>query len=331
MTLPNIQTIKADAARAYRLAREPKKVVLAYSGFTILAAVLLTLVSNYLIDQIEGTGGLSNFGIRSILSTAQSVLPILQAVVLMGLEFGYLHAVLRMSRGQYADHTDLKTGFQRLGPILRLNLLQGFRFLGLGFLAFYASMMLYMATPLSEPVAEILMPLVTEASTSADVMALMDEATLAAATEAMLPLFLIFGILYSLLAIPMYYRLRFSVYVLLDDPSGSAMLAMRKSTQLLRGNKLRLLKLDLSFWWFYLLNLLAPVVSYGDVILPMLGIRLPFSETFGYYLFYGLYLAMLFCIYYFLRNPVEMAYAKAYDFIAEKPKDNGVVLGSIFD
>ena len=40
---------------------------------------------------------------------------------------------------------------------------------------------------------------------------------------------------------------------------------------------------------------------------------------------------MLFAIYYFLRNPMAVAYAKAYDSLREKPADNGVVLGNIFD
>ena len=76
---------------------------------------------------------------------------------------------------------------------------------------------------------------------------------------------------------------------------------------------------------------LATAISYGDAILPMLGIQLPFNETIGFYLFYFLYLAMLFGIYYFLRNPMAVAYAKAYDSLREKPADNGVVLGNIFD
>ena len=94
---------------------------------------------------------------------------------------------------------------------------------------------------------------------------------------------------------------------------------------------MRLFKLDLSFWWYYALLLLASCVSYGDVILPMLGIQLPINETIGFYLFFFLYLVMLFAIYYFLRNGVEVAYAKAYDSIRDKPADNGVVLGNIFD
>lgn len=331
MKLPNIRELKADAGYAYGRARDPRKLILAFAGISTLVSLLLTVVNSWLATQIEGTGGLSNFGIRSILSTVQSVLPIAQLVILLGLDFGYFHAILRMARGQYADHTDLKVGFHRFFPILRLNLLTAFRFSALAFVIFYGSTLIFTMTSWSDPLTELLLPLVEAAGTSADATLLLDEATLAQAYQAMVPLLVIFLVLYCAVAIPMFYKLRMSTYLLLDDPQGRAMLAMRRSTQMMKGNIFQLFKLDLSFWWYYLLTALAAVLSYGDVILPMLGVTLPFNDTVAYYLFYFIYLAALFAIYYFLRNRVEITYAKAYDSIVEKPRDNGVVLGSIFD
>lgn len=331
MKLPNVRTIKDRAAYAYSRARDPQKLILAFAGITVLIALLLTIVSGWLGNRIEGTGGLSNFGIRSVLSTAQDVLPIAQMILFLGLEFGYLHAILRITRGRYADHTDLKVGFRKLFPALRLYILQGSRFLALGFLALYASIAIFLSTSWSDPLVELLTPIMESVKTPAEIVSRMDAATLEAATDAMLPVIVLFGLLYSLLAIPMFYKLRFSTYILLDDPSGRALLAMRKSTQMLWGNKWALFKLDLSYWWYYLLTVLAAVLSYGDVLLAMLGIPLPLTDTAAFYLFYGLYLAATFAIYYFLRNRVEIAYAAAYDSIVEKPKEGGVVLGSIFD
>lgn len=331
MTLPPIPQLKAEAGYAYRRARDPQKLILAFACISTLVAALLTVANGWLGTQIDGTGGLSNFGLRSILSTAQSILPMIQTVVLWGLEFGYIHAMLRMVRGRYADHTDLKTGFRRIFPILRMNLLMGFRFLALAMLSFYSSILVFLYTPWSESLVNLLMPLAESAQTSADLLSMMDATTMELATRAMQPMLVIFGVLYALLAIPMYYKLRFAPYVLADDPQGRALLAMRQSTQMLRGSKLGLLKLDLHFWWYYLLNVLAAVISYGDVLLDLLGIRLPIQEDAAYYLFYFLYLAMLFAIYYFFRNQVAMTYAKAYDSLVEKPADSGAVLGSIFD
>lgn len=331
MRLPSVRELKDSGSHAYRRARDPQKLILAFAGISTLAALLLTVVSGWLSSQIDGTGGLSNFGIRSILSTAQNALTYVEMALVMGLSFGYLHAVLRMARGQYADHTDLKVGFSRFFPILRLNLLQGFRYLALAFVVFYASMMIFLYSPWSEPMVELLTPIIESAGTEADILALMDEATLAAAYDCLVPMLVIFVIGYCALAIPMYYKLRMSAYILLDDPNGRAMEAMRKSTQMMKGNKFQMFKLDLSYWWYYLLVGLASLVSYGDAILPLLGISLPMNDTVAFYLFYFVYLAALFAIYFFLRNKIEITYAKAYDSLVEKPKDSGVVLGNIFD
>ena len=90
-------------------------------------------------------------------------------------------------------------------------------------------------------------------------------------------------------------------------------------------------KLDLSLWWYYLPVAAAMAVCYGDVLLPMLGVQLPLSETVASFGFYALYLLASFAVHYFLRNRAEVAYALAYD--AVKPaesQESGVVLGNIF-
>ena len=318
MVIPSVQAIKAETDRALRRANDPRKVILAYAGITVL-----------LSDRIAGTGGLANFGIRSILSTAQSVLPMIQSIALLCLEFGYLHATLRISRGQYADHTDLKVGFHRFGAIIRLTMWQYFLIFSVTMMLFYLSMQIFILTPWADPLLDLLTPLVTEAGANAA--ALMDEAMMDQALQMMVPMLVIYGIVCCVVLIPILYGFRMANYVLLDDPNGRAFAALRTSKQMMRRNKFRLFKLDLSFWWYYGLVALATAISYGDAILPMLGIQLPFNETIGFYLFYFLYLAMLFAIYYFLRNPMAVAYAKAYDSLREKPADNGVVLGNIFD
>ena len=329
MVIPSVQAIKAETDRALRRANDPRKVILAYAGITVLLSALLTLANALLSDRIAGTGGLANFGIRSILSTAQSVLPMIQSVALLCLEFGYLHAILRISRGQYADHTDLKVGFHRFGAIIRLTMWQYFLIFSVTMMLFYLSMQIFILTPWADPLLDLLTPLVTEAGANAA--ALMDEAMMDQALRLMIPMLVIYGIVCCVVLIPILYGFRMATYVLLDDPNGRAFAALRTSKQMMRRNKFRLFKLDLSFWWYYGLVALATAISYGDAILPMLGIQLPFNETIGFYLFYFLYLAMLFAIYYFLRNPMAVAYAKAYDSLREKPADNGVVLGNIFD
>ena len=95
---------------------------------------------------------------------------------------------------------------------------------------------------------------------------------------------------------------------------------------------MKLFKLDVRLWWYYGAEILASFLCYGDVLLPMVGIRLPIRDTVSYYLFFVLYLAAQFAVYYFLRNPAETAYAIAYDSIRPRePKSDGAVLGNIFN
>ena len=63
-------------------------------------------------------------GVRSALTTAQMLLPIVQAVFLMCLELGYLSTMLPHCLGQYASPTDA-AGFDRFWVLLRCTLLKG--------------------------------------------------------------------------------------------------------------------------------------------------------------------------------------------------------------
>jgi uncharacterized membrane protein len=329
MVIPSVQAIKAETDQALRRANNPRKVILAYAGITVLLSALLTVANALLSDRIADTGGLANFGIRSILSTAQSILPMIQSVALLCLEFGYLHAILRISRGQYAYHTDLKVGFHRFGAVIRLTMWQYFLIFSVTMMLFYLSMQIFILTPWADPLLDLLTPLVTEAGANAA--ALMDEAMMDQALQLMVPMLVIYGIVCCVVLIPILYGFRMAIYVLLDDPNGRAFAALRTSKQMMRRNKFRLFKLDLSFWWYYGLVALATAISYGDVILPMLGITLPGSAELWYFVCMAGYFAILFAANYFLRSRVEVSYALVYDCVKpEEKQDNGVVLGNIF-
>jgi len=330
MDIHNIRSLKDNAAHVLRIGREPKKVVLYYAGITALIAAVLTVSNFWLSQQISSTGGLSNLGSRAIFSTAQAMLPIVQTVTLLCLDLGYQHAMMRITRKQYADHTDLKVGFQRLGPVIRLTLIQGIIYTIIGIAAFALSMQIFLLTPWSDGFLDIVLSL-SESTTVLNPEIVMDDTTLALATEAMMPMMILYFGLYLLFLIPVSYRLRMANYALLDAPQAGAFAAIWASVKMTRRKCLQLFKLDLSFWWYYLLTVLVSIVSYGDVFLPLTGIALPMNETAAYFLFYGLYLAGMFAATYYLRNSVECTYISAYASICEKPKDSGVVLGNIFD
>lgn len=330
MQIPQPKSIKQSAARALARGRDPKKLILAYAGIAVGLSLAVTAVTYWLGLQIEGTGGLSQMGTRAVFSTAQQILPILQSAVLMCLELGYLQGMMRITRGQYADHTDLKTGFGLFGPLFRMTLLQALLYMAVGIATFYFSMQIYLLTPWAEDLTVILEPVISS-TTIMDTGYVLDEATLALATDAMLPMIILYFVLFGVLAVILSYRFRMANYALLDNPRSGAFTALRQSSKLMRRNGLKLFKLDLSYWWFHGLTVVASLILYGDMLLSRAGITLPMNDTAAYFLFYGLYLAVHFATQYFLRNRVEAGYISAYDAICPKPKDDGVVLGNIFD
>lgn len=330
MDIRNTRELKTFAAQRLENAPLEKRIVLIYAALSVGLSAL-TAIASYALDKgISQYGGLSNMGIRTMLSTIQTMLPLLQSVVLMCLDVGYMAAALRIARGQYSSPQTLRLGFDRFWVLLRCSLIIGLFYFGIAFASLYVAVMIFMLTPLSEPVVAALSPYLSDA-TILDSGIVLDDAAYAQISSLTTPAFLIFGLLFLLLAFPVFYRFRMVNYVIIDRPGCGAMFALRESRKMMRRNTFRLMKLDISLWWYYLAAIAVSVVCYGDEILPLLGVELPFSPAVNYFLFYSLYWLLEILLHYFLRNPAEVTYSLAYDALKpEQPKDNGVVLGNIF-
>lgn len=328
MDIRNTRQLKDFSAGRLANAQEGQKIILYFSLITIAVSAVATVVSYILSQQIAKTGGLGSMGVRSALTTAQMLLPIVQAVFLMCLELGYLSTMLRIARGQYASPNGMRLGFDRFWVLLRCTLLKGLIFGGAAAASLYVAMMIYMMTPLSNAAVDILMPLVKNAGASGIAL---DDATYAQLMRAMMPAAVLSGVLSLALAAPVFYWYRMADYLIIDRPATGALAALRDSRMMTKGNRWNLFRLDLSMWWYYAAMLVSAAIGYGDQLLPDLGVTLPFSDTVSYFLFFGVYLAVTFVIFYFLRNRVEVTYALAYDsFRPREPEDNGAVLGNIF-
>ena len=328
MDIRNTRQLKDFSAGRLANARDGQKIILYFSLITIVATALANVAGYVLSQQIAKTGGLGSMGVRSALTTAQTLLPLVQAGFLMCLTLGYLATMLRIARGQYASPNGMRLGFDRFWVLLRCTLLKGLIFGGAAAASLYVAMMIYMMTPLSNSAVDILMPLVKNAGTSG---ILLDDATYAQLMDAMMPATVLSGVLSLALAAPVFYRYRMADYLIIDRPAIGALAALRDSRVMTKGNRWNLFRLDLSMWWYYAAMLVSIAVNYGDQLLPDLGITLPFSDTVAYFLFFGVYLAVTFVIFYFLRNRVEVTYALAYDSLRPRePENNGAVLGNIF-
>ena len=106
-------------------------------------------------------------------------------------------------------------------------------------------------------------------------------------------------------------------FCLAEDPRKGALAAMRNSRYLMRHNRLALFRLDLSMWWYYAGSALVSLLCYGDTLLPMVGISLPWDPMISFYGFYLLSIAVQILVNYFAMNRVYAAYAVAYDALME--------------
>ena len=283
MTIPSFKILKKNAAERVAAAEQSKNIVLIYTG-TVTALALLVTVINYVLNlQIAQLGGLSNMGLRSVLSTVQSVLPVVQSLVIMALDLGYIAAMLRIARQQYASPQTLKLGFDRFFVLLRYTLIQGIIYGLAALAAFWISMQIFLVTPLSNT----MMSMLSEDMLDPNVLMgyLQDPVFSANITTSMVPLLLIFSGVYLLLFLPICYSMRMAKYVIIDKPGMGTMYALRESRKMMKGSCIRLFKLDVSLWWWYAITLGSTALCYGDALLPMAGISLPFPATVSYFLF----------------------------------------------
>ena len=322
MNIRQRRAIHDTAANILNRPHDLSRIVLVYTAVFCGLSLLATLLSAFLSDGISGTGGLSNIGTRSILSTGQSVLPLVNLIITGCLGLGYHIAVLSHVRGFEATPRTLLEGFRFFGPLIRALLFQTVAYGIAIFGATYLSSFIFMMTPFSADFMEVVSPMISSVNVLSDSLVL-DEATLMAATETMMPMFWILAVVCAFVLIPMHYRFRMVTFCLADDPRRGALFALSKSRAMMRRNCFALFRLDLDLWWFYLGQILVTVVCYCDVLLPLLGITFPWSSTVSFYLFFGLSLAIQFALYYFTMNRVYTVYAVAYETLQEQlPKPN---------
>ena len=306
------------------------KIILIYSALTLGLSALGSVINYILNIQMEGLTGLSSISKRTTLSSIQSVLPFAISLITMCINTGYLAAMLRIARGQYVSEQTLRLGFDRFWVLMRCSIFKGIRYCITLMLSIYAGIVIFMMLPISQPAMEVLSPYLSQMSVLSGELVL-DEAAYSQFLQAVWPAYVICGIFAAITLIPLWYSYRMAGYVIIDKPALGALAVLRESKRMMRKNRVSLLKLDLGFWWFYLVQLAASAVCYGDVILPMLGIDLPGNPDIWYFAFMTCYFAILFAANYFLRSKVEVSYALAYDSVRpQEQQDSGVVLGNIF-
>lgn len=323
MSIPSAKYLKVKAANRLKTGKEPQRVVLIYAAI-LAAAALAGNLAGYLLDgQISQAVGLQGMNTRAVLSTANVVVTIAQLLLVEGLALGYCAAMLRIARGQYASGSTLKAGLERLWLLVRTRLLEGVILTAMSFALCMVVVNIYMLTPFSNRLVLSMMPLAEAGELTTEAML----SLWSTAYQVLLPV----TVLYVVALIPLLWYFsavyRLVNYLLIEKPQLGALGALRESRRRMRGSKRMLLRVDLSFWWYYLLQ---AATIYPGLILAALGVTLSVSPTVFLVAALVIYLAADFAVRYFFSNRVAVTYALFYDSLCPKEAETGAVLGNIF-
>lgn len=299
----DIQTLKQTAsARLSNASYNPGQLSALHAGAAVAASLLLTLVNFLLTRQMDATSGLSGIPTRTILSFAQTMLMLGVSAAMPFWELGFYRAALHISRNEPATPNTLLSGFRRFGPVLRVLLLRSALTIGVGFLCLEAATILFMMSPWSELTMETAQQLLASGAT-------MDDAAIGQMMQTMYPLYILLVVLICVLLIPILYRFRLSDWAVMDD-TDKALRAMKLSAYWMHNRRLWLLRLDLSFWWYYGLLALSSLIAYCDMLLPALGVQL--NPDVSFFLFYLLSAAVQLVVAWRFAPRVQTTYALAY-------------------
>lgn len=290
----------------------PKKLVLLHTAVGMTVGLILSIITYVLDLGIAQTGGLSGISNRTVLETVQSILSAASMILLPFWEIGYLFAALQFARRQSADTTSLYHGLRHWGVVLRSMLLKA----GVVFIVMFIGTQIVSSIYMMTPAAAPLFALSTEIT---DPMALLESEEYMALMMHAIP-FILLGVL--ILLIPALYLLRFTDYVVMDQPERGALFAVLTSVYLTRRNLKAMLKLDLRFWWYYALELLVVVISYGHMILDIAGIDIGIGGDTAMFVFYIVSLAGQLGLYVWKKNTLFTTYALAYDCLIQPPATN---------
>lgn len=310
MKLPDSRTLKNSARSALSDAFQPPRKLFAIHIGVIAGVGLLMNLLGFLLEQgIAGTAGLDGIGTRSLLQTAQTILNAVYSVAQPFWQIALFFIALQVFRGYTARTDSLMEGFRNLRPVLKLFLLKLLLTIifSMAISVVASTLVIFLGyTPLATQDMRTFVE--TFANTQEVYQMLEDPAAMDMMIRALLPVlpFAAIGVIVGLL--PFIYRLRLMNFAFADNPQDGPWSALRTSWRLTKGNWKALLRLDLSFWWFYLVEILLIALYYADLYLP-----LQISPTAAFWLCCVTYGVGQFVLYTAANPLVQTTYAAAYD------------------
>lgn len=289
-------------------AYSPRKLLLIHSGVLLGVILLLFVVSNLMEYAIQPSGRLDAIDLQIILSTAQVSLLLIRTLATPFWMAGLSYVAIGIARGQKVKPGDLTAGFWKIGPIFSSDLLISLQYLWRMFLSIFISAQILSFTPVATIIYKAAENM-TELTADVDLKTLLG----ADYVLVMASYLVVTGLVMLILVLPMFYRYRMTTYLIMDNQERSGALAMLRSRILMFGRRWELAKLDLSFWWYYLLLVLSVGLCYTDLILELAGVTLPVSEPVAVWSSMVLGLVAQLVLRTMVGPKVEVTYAHCYD------------------
>lgn len=306
-----IQRAKEDLARPnYPI----KKMVMIHTGVSLAVSLVLSLCSFLLGEYGDSTGGLGTMGLQTVISSVQMFLPFVSLAFSPFWQVGMENVALGYAEGIMVEPRDMLSGFRRWRAVLSSSVMLGLQYLMRGFVASFLAGQVLVYTPIGYPVYQAVMQQMQDPTFD-----------LEAALEPHMPMLtagtvVLVLIGFALLALPVYYRYRMVNYEILQDSSLGGLRAMMRSSQRTYRQRKKLFKIDLHFWWIFAANLLLQVVAYGDLLLELVGVTLPFSADVATWVFLLASMAGQVVLFVLAKPLYEVTWARAYlDLAAETP------------
>ena len=314
----NIRELRDRAAGLAAQNREPlRKLLLIYCGVIAVLTLGVPALDLFLSDQIGTTGGLAGMRLRTVLQTIREILNLVNQFFGYFWSAGFVVAMMAMVLGREPQTRDLTGGFRRFFRVLGHIAFEFLFVVALLLAAVNLAAMLFSMSPQGGALVRELTAITSNPDLlTAEGMLNVDLIPMDLLAAITLPMLTITMVIFLPVYIWLSYGFRLSLYLLLDGTAPSAFQARFLSLRLMRGHKWSMLKLDLSFWWYYLLVTVITAVGYLDVILSLAGIPLPMDETVMFFGTIAAYCVLITALSLWKKAQVETSYVLAYEAIA---------------
>ncbi len=252
-----------------------RKIVFQSVGIAALYSVFVSVVSLILSGYTDNSQGLSGMGTAAILLTAQMFLSLAGNLLMPFGSIGMLYTSVRVARRQNTEFSMLTRGFQRFGPVLRYFLLYGMILIALAFMAVHIVVLFSVCIPIPPALQAALVSLeqMTDPNEIVTFMAQLPP------DQLMLYYTPMYILVFSAAFLIVNYRICMARYLLLDETKIGAFASLHISSQMTKGDRCNLFKLNLSFWWYTLGLALITSIPFIPDVLVLFRVQLPISDS----------------------------------------------------